>query len=71
MTDRPLWDAGAGGLDQQVRASATHNGGLRRHPGGAPQDPDMAQLEDLIRDIADPRLRAQIASEVGRPIRAA
>ena len=31
----------------------------------------MAQLEDLIRDIADPRLRAQIASEVGRPIRAA
>ena len=26
----------------------------------------MAQLEDLIRDIADPRLRAQIASEVGK-----
>ena len=26
----------------------------------------MAQLEDLIQDIADPRLRAQIASEVGK-----
>ena len=26
----------------------------------------MAQLEDLIQDIADPRLRAQIASEVGQ-----
>ena len=25
----------------------------------------MAQLEDLMQDIADPRLRAQIASEVG------
>ena len=26
----------------------------------------MAQLEDLIQDIVDPRLRAQIASEVGK-----
>ena len=34
---------------------------MRRAPG-----PDMAQLEDLIQDIADPRLRAQIASEFGK-----
>ena len=26
----------------------------------------MAQIEDLIQDIADPRLRDQIASEVGK-----